>query len=85
LLFNFALEDAIRRAQVKKDGLKLNDTHQLLAYADDVNMLEGSVHTVKETPEALIMASKEIRLEVIWIKLSTRPCLEIRIQVEDTI
>jgi len=41
--------------------LKLNGTHQLLVYADDVNILGGSVHTVKE---AFTVASKEIGLEV---------------------
>ena len=64
LLFNFALEYAIRRVQVNQDGLKLNGTHQLLVYADDVNILGGSVHTVKENADALTMASKETGLEV---------------------
>ena len=48
LLFIFALGYAIRRVQVNQDGLKLNGTHQLLAYAYDVNILGGSVHTVKK-------------------------------------
>ena len=64
LLSNFALQYAIRRVQVSQDGLKLNGTHQLLAYADDVNTWGGDVHTVKEYAEALIVASKETGLEV---------------------
>ena len=51
LLFNFTLECAIGRVQVNQDGLKLNGTHQLLVYADDVNILGRSVHTVKEHAE----------------------------------
>ena len=44
--------------------MKLNGTHQLLAYADDVNILARSMHTLKENAEALIAATKEIGLEV---------------------
>ena len=40
------------------NGLKLNGTHQLLACADDVNILGGSIHTVKENAEALVVATK---------------------------
>ena len=64
LLFNFASEYAIRRVQVNQDGLKLNGTHELLAYADDVNILGGSIHTVKENADALVVATTEIGLEV---------------------
>ena len=51
MLFNFALEYVIRKVQVNQDGLKLNGTHQLLAYADD-NILGGSIHMLKENAEA---------------------------------
>jgi hypothetical protein len=56
LLFNSALENAIiwwgRGGQVNKDGLKLNGSHHLLFYAVDVNLLGGSVHTIKKVIEA---------------------------------
>jgi len=45
--------------------LKLNGTHQLLAYADDVNLLGGRRHTVKENAEAFVAPTREIGLEVI--------------------
>jgi len=53
LLFSFPSEYVIRRFQVNQDGLKLNGTHQLLVYAYDVNILGGSVHTVKEKKKTL--------------------------------
>jgi hypothetical protein len=60
LLFNFALGCAIRRVRVKQEGLKLNGTHQLLVYADDV-LLGGSVCTIERETGALVVSSKEIR------------------------
>ena len=63
LLFNFAFEYAIRRVQVNQHGLKLNGTHQLLVYADYVNILVESVHNIKENEEGLKVAGKEIGLE----------------------
>ena len=44
--------------------MKLNGTHQLLAYADDVNILGGGIHSLKENAEALVAATREIGLEV---------------------
>jgi hypothetical protein len=44
--------------------LKLNGTHHILVYAYDVNILGGSIHTVKENTETLVVAGKESGLEV---------------------
>ena len=44
--------------------MKLNGTHQCLVYTDDVNILGGSVHTVKKNTEALGVASGETGLAV---------------------
>jgi hypothetical protein len=38
--------------------LNLNGTHQLLIYADDVNILGGRVHTIQKNTEALVVANK---------------------------
>ena len=64
LLFNFALEYTIRRVQVNQEGMKLNGKHQLVVYAGDVNILGGSVYSIEKNTEALVIASKEIGLEV---------------------
>jgi hypothetical protein len=51
LLFTCGLEYVIKRVQVNQYDLKLNGTQQLLVNARDVNILDGSVHTVKKNTE----------------------------------
>jgi hypothetical protein len=64
LLFNFALEYAIRKVQENQVGLKSNGTLQLLAYNDDVDLLGDNIDTIQKNTETLIDASKEVGLEI---------------------
>ena len=82
LLFNFALDHAIRRVQVNQDGLKLNGTHQF--WFKMMMLMGGSVHNTKENAEALVVASKKSGLEVNADK-STWSFHEIRMHEEVTI
>jgi hypothetical protein len=62
LLFNFALEYAIRKFQENQMGLKLSWTRKLLVYADDVNLLVDNIDSIKKNAGTLIDASKEVGL-----------------------
>jgi hypothetical protein len=64
LLFNYALECAVGKVQENQVGMKLNGTHQLLAYAVDVNLLGDNIDTIKKNTDTLIDASKEVGLQI---------------------
>ena len=53
LLFNFALEYAIKKVQETNLGLDMNDTHQVLAYAADVNLIGFDCRTMESNADVL--------------------------------
>jgi hypothetical protein len=52
------------RARKPRGGTKLNETHQLLAYADDVSLLEDNIDIIKKNTKPLIDAGNEVGLEI---------------------
>jgi len=60
---HLALEYVIRKFHANLEGLKLNVTLQLLVCADEY-LLGENIHTIKKNTEALLVAGKELDVEV---------------------
>jgi hypothetical protein len=65
LLFNFVSNTPLRRSKRTRKDLKLYETHQILAYIDDINIVEENTGTMKKNTEALLDAKKAVGLEMI--------------------
>ena len=68
LLFNFALEYAIRKVQETNVELDMNGNHQVLAYAEDVNLIGDDIRTIERNVDVLLNACKDIDLAVNTVK-----------------
>ena len=68
LLFNFVLEYANCRVQVNQNGFKSNGSNQRLVYADYISIWGESVYDVRKNTEELVVANKEIGIELILDK-----------------
>ena len=68
ILFNFALEYAIRKVHETNLGLDMNGTHQVLAYADDVNLIGDDIRTKERNVDVLLYDCKDIGLAVNTVK-----------------
>jgi hypothetical protein len=55
LLFNFALKCAVRTVHVCQDGF---------VYVDDIKVFDASIHTVTQNTATLLIASRNVGLEV---------------------
>jgi len=64
LLFNFALKCAVRTVHVCQDGLNLNYKHIFFFVYVDINVLNASIHTVTQNTAVLLIASRNVGLEV---------------------
>jgi archaellin len=64
LVLRFSLEYDVERVQENQKTLKLNATHQLLVYDNDVNIMGESIYTINQNTEVFLVVIEEIGLEV---------------------
>jgi len=76
LLLKFVLQQAINRVQENNEGLQMNETHQPLVYADNVNTLSGNINTINKNTALC----QRLVGRLVQIKLSTWLCLITRMQ-----
>ena len=64
ILLNFSLEYVFRKVQESNLGLDVNGNHQVLAYADDLNLICDDIRTIERNADVLLNARKDIVLAV---------------------
>jgi transglutaminase/protease-like cytokinesis protein 3 len=64
MFYHHCSSTLLRKVQEIQVGPQLNGTHQVLAYADDVNLLGDNTDTINKNTQTLIDASKEVGLEL---------------------
>jgi hypothetical protein len=64
IAFQFCFRICHQESTRKSSLFGIAWTHQLLVYADDVNLLGDSINTIKENTETLLEASRYIGLEI---------------------
>ena len=64
LLFNLVLEYVIRSVETRRYGMSLNGVTQVLAYADDLDLVADSKEILIGNAETLLRAGEEVGLEV---------------------
>jgi hypothetical protein len=86
LIFNFALEYAIRKVPENQVELKLNGTRQFLAYAVSVNLLGDNIDTIKKKKcqiQQHCSQSTATFLPYYWIAAFLQTCICVQEQGSD--
>jgi hypothetical protein len=64
MVFNFALEYVIKKAEKNKMGPKLNGTHKLLSYYDNITLLEDNINITKKTHKLYLMLVWRLGIQI---------------------